>query len=684
MANTCCTGYRLLFVTAVLLTSTATRAQPGADLTELSFEELMDVEITSVSRHSQPLSEAAAVVFVISNEDLRRSGATSIPEALRMVPGMQVAQIESNKWSVSARGFAGRFANKLLVLVDGRTVYTPGFSGVYWEQLDLVLEDIERIEVIRGPGATLWGANAVNGVINIITKSAVDTQGGLALIGVGNEERLGGTLRYGEEMAAGVHGRAYVNYAEKDEMVTVSGEAAADAWNIRQGGFRVDSEPTSGDRLSLQGDVYRGDYDQHVRVPTLTPPTYTDTFHDTAEGSGWNLLGRLDHPLSVSSDFTLQLYYDHYERKEAALVWQDFDTFDIDFQHHSRLAERHNLIWGLGYRGVRASTRSTEYVSSDFDSLTTELWSGFIQDELELIEDKLRLTLGSKFEHNDMTGFEYQPNVRLLWQLEQDKVLWAAVSRAVRTPSIGERHWGSDTLTIPPMLPPYNSPLPILIVSQGNNDFETEELLAYEVGFRINPQPTLSLDLALFFNEYDNLRSVEASLPQMADDGPYLVLESPMANKGHGSVYGLELAADWLVRKDWRLALAYSFAEADLKTDADSVDRYNALLEENLPRHQLSLRSLKNLRPDIDFDLWLRYVDESYTMRPDAFFGSATIDGYWDLDLRLAWRPVKRIELALVGQNLLQDSRFEGTQESFSAADSEVQRGVYGTVKIDF
>jgi iron complex outermembrane receptor protein len=434
----------------------------------------------------------------------------------------------------------------------------------------------------------------------------------------------------------------------------------------------------------LQGDVYRGDYDQQLSVPTLTPTNYKETLHDSAKGTGWNLLGRWDRALSVSSDLTLQLYYDHFEREEQIFVWQEYDTFDIDFQHRSRFADRHNLIWGLGYRAIQTHTQATARGSADFDSLTTELWSGFVQDEIELIEDQVQLTLGSKFEHNELTGFEYQPNIRLLWQLQEDKVLWAAVSRAVRTPSLGEIHSILYNETLPPMTPPLYAPLPILIVSRGHPDYLSEELLAYELGFRVDPQPSLSLDLALFLNEYDNLRTLESALPRLADDGPYLILDTTFMNKAQGSVYGLELSADWLIREGWRLALAYSLSEADLETEAGSVDTTNAIFEKSLPRHQLSLRSLSNLRPDLDFDVWIRYVDESIMTRYDSSYSLNSIDGYWDLDLRLAWRPSNRVELSLVGQNLLQGSRLEGMQELYTVIQTEVQRGVYGLLKIDF
>ena len=352
--------------------------QADTDLTDLSLEELLDVQVTSVGKKAQSLADAAAAVFVISNEDIRRSGATSVPEALRMAPGLTVKRLDANKWSVSARGFAGRLSNKLLVLIDGRTVYSPAFSGVYWEQQDVMLEDIERIEVIRGPGATLWGANAVNGVINILTKSAAATQGGLLAAGGGSEERALGALRYGGELAPGTFARAYVKYNERDALVTASGEDGRDAWDIAQGGFRVDSTLAAGDRVTLQGDLYQSNLRQQLLVPDPFLPAFMSAIDDRLNASGWNLLGRWERALSVTSDVSFKLYYDHAERQEY-YAGQRNDILDLEFQQRAKVGERHDLVWGLGYRNIDDHFDNTLITNVNPAAENRNLWNAFIQ-----------------------------------------------------------------------------------------------------------------------------------------------------------------------------------------------------------------------------------------------------------------------------------------------------------------
>ncbi len=474
-------------LTGIALFSAAT---PGMaeDLTDLSLEELLDVEVTSVGKKAQALGDAAAAVYVISNDDIRRSGATSVPEALRMVPGLTVKRLDANKWAISARGFSGRFANKLLVLIDGRSVYTPSFSGVYWESEEVMLADIDRIEVIRGPGATLWGANAVNGVINIITKSAAATQGGLLVAAGGSEEQGGASLREGVESAPETFARLYAKYQDRDSLVTSLGTDGRDEWEIAQGGFRVDSTLTAGDRVTLQGDFYHSNLRQQLLVPDpLAPPTFSLPVDDHLNATGWNLLGRWERAFSVTSDVSLQLYYDHAERNEY-YVAQSTDILDLEFQQRTKPIERHDLVWGLGYRHIADQVESTPLLTVTRSTDQRGLWSAFIQDDIELLRDRLRLTLGSKFEHNDYTGFEIQPNLRLLWKPSERDTLWGAISRAVRTPSRPERTATVLTGILPTgASAPYPSTIQLRTI--GNDGFDAESLTAYELGFRTLPSP---------------------------------------------------------------------------------------------------------------------------------------------------------------------------------------------------
>jgi len=672
-----------VLLTIMLLCSMAGSAKATAivptDLTELSLEELMNIEITSVSKKPEKLADAAAAIFVITQEDIRRSGVTCIPEALRMVPGINVARIDSNKWAITSRGFNGRFANKLLVLIDGRSVYAPSFSGVYWEVQDTMLEDVERIEVIRGPGATLWGANAVNGVINIITKSAADTQGGLVAMGAGTEERGFGGVRYGMAMGESTYGRFYAKGFKRDEFVHTTGDDAGDDWDMLRGGFRLDSLLYDHDPVTVQGDIYQGNINQTLNLATLSAP-YSNIFEDKSDVSGWNLLTRWQHTLSPTSDFTLQIYYDRTDREDA--VYSEIrDTFDIDLQHQFAAGERHDVIWGLGYRYIHDDISSdiSNTLILDPDSSNDELFSAFVQDKITLIENCLWLTIGSKFEHNDYTGYEIQPNARLFWAPHTDHKLWASIGRAVRTPSRAEN--GVDLLndvfltpTFAP--PPYPEMVAVAITVKGNRDYESEELLAYELGYRFVPANTLSLDMSVFYNDYDNLRSSELDTPVYY--GTYIEQPLRFYNNLKGKTYGFELAAVWQAADWWQWDMAYSYLWLYIDADFEGGDTQH----NDGPQHQVSLRSAVNLSKDLDLDLWLRYVDDVKALNSRTR-SLSEIDSYLTLDIQLAWRPNDKVEIALVGQNLLDNEHPEFVQESFTMP-TEVERGVYGKVTWKF
>jgi len=688
-----CAIFRIIMSTVLvaimLLCSMAGSAKAAAivstdltdDLTELSLEELMNIEITSVSKKPEKLADAAAAVFVITQEDIRRSGVTSIPEALRMAPGINVARIDSNKWAVSSRGFNGRFANKLLVLIDGRSVYTPSFSGVHWEAIDMFLEDVDRIEVIRGPGATLWGANAVNGVINIITKHAADTQGGLIAMGAGTEERGFGGVRYGTDMGETTYGRFYAKGFKRDESVHTTGDDdAGDDWDMLRGGFRLDSLLYDCDSVTVQGDIYQGNMNQTLHLPTVSGPFFNKIVEDKAEVEGWNLLTRWQHTLSPTSEFSLQTYYDRTNRDE--FVYGEIrDTFDIDLQHRFAAYERHEVIWGLGYRYTHDDFSDSEILRLDPNSRSDELFSAFVQDKITLMEDCLWLTIGSKFEHNDYTGYEIQPNARLFWAPHTDHKLWASVGRAVRTPSRAENDVYFINVGFPDTTDPWFSGFVTTFI--GDRNYESEELLAYELGYRFVPANTLSLDISVFYNDYDNLRSPEGETVLVHDfmgQYPYAEQQIRFDNELKGKTYGFELAAVWQAADWWRWDLAYSY----LRIDIDTHNKTEEIHNNDGPQHQVSLRSAVNLSKDLDLNLCLRYVDDVKAL--NAMTINATtisrteIDGYLTLDIGLAWRPDDNVEIALVGQNLLDNKHPEYVQEIFTPLPTEVERGVYGKI----
>ncbi|WP_456449159.1 TonB-dependent receptor plug domain-containing protein [Thiolapillus sp.] len=637
------------------------------------LEDLLSMAVTSVAKKKQSLSEVAAATFIITREDIRRSSTTSIPEVLRLAPGIQVARIDANKWAISSRGFNNQFANKLLVMIDGRTVYTPSYSGVYWDAQDTLLEDVERIEVIRGPGAAVWGANAVNGVINIITRPASRTEGAYFTVAAGSEEKSMAGFRYGADIGDEAFARFYLKYTDRDaSWLPPSGADAGDAWRSWRAGFRADGRFTPQDLWTLQGDSYDSQLNQLVvqwmdpQDPASAPyaPYYMiPGVEDDATSSGWNLLGRWERTVSETSNLQLQLYYDHTERSEL-IIDQVHDTLDIDFQHQFRPLPTHDLIWGLGYRRISDDFSNTFQGKMLPQSSTRDLFSAFIQDEIELAPQSWRLIIGSRFEHNDYTGSEIQPSLRLLWTPDARTTLWGAVSRAVRTPSRLER--GSRMVSmIVPAMPPF-LPEPVVLHSLGNEDFDSEKLVAWELGYRVQPRENLSLDLALFYNEYDDLQSFESIRPTLP------VSDVMFDNKLAANSQGLELMADWWPQDWWRLQGSYSYLQVDtfLAGSQDPEDN-NSLVEDSSPEHQFSLRSLMNLRDDLQLDIWLYRVGalkRTAYSRPHM-----SIPAYTSLNLRLAWMPARNLELSLAGRNLLDSHHPEFVGENFLTV-TEVER----------
>lgn len=659
---------QLLFFSFVIGTAFADpQSVAENDLTALSLEDLMKIEVTSVSRTPEPVTKAAAAVTVITSQDIIRSGATSIPEALRMAPGVQVASVDAHTWAVSARGFNDIFANKLLVMIDGRSVYTPLFSGVFWDQQDTLMEDIDRIEVIRGPGATLWGANAVNGVINIITKSAKDTQGLLISGGTGTEELGFGGIRYGAKLNDQVSARVYGKYFNRDNFKLANGDDAHDRWDKIQGGFRMDWEPSDANLFTFQGDTYAGTYAQTFAVPTFVPP-FAASVKDDIEVHGGNLLGRWSHTFSEDSQMTLQSYFDHTTRN-TPIFSEDRDTADVDFQHGFVVGERQRFVWGGGFRRTVDESEGTVSVSLFPANRTSDLYSAFLQDEISLVPDKFTLTAGSKFEHNDFTGFEVQPSTRLLFTPHERHAIWTSVSRAVRTPSRAE-----DDVTINPT--PSTTPFPPGFASaKGSRTFDSEKLIAYELGYRLQPIERWSVDVATFYNDYDDLRSLEPT---------GVFAQQVVANNLKGESYGVEVASTVQALENWRLSGGYSYLQLQIHRKNGSTDTSNeAFLENASPHHQVFMRSAVDFGRSFDFghefefDSIIRYVDSI------AVFGTP-IASYWSLDLRLAWRPSAHWEVALIGQNLLDNQHPEFAPTNIATQPSEVERSVYAKLTVRF
>jgi iron complex outermembrane receptor protein len=640
---------------------TAEVAGATPDFASLSIEELMRIPVTSFSKREEKLSEVPGALYVITQDDIRRSGALSIPEALRMVPGVQVARVDAHTWAVSARGFNDVFVNKLLVLQDGRSIYTPLFSGVFWDVQDTILEDIDRIEVIRGPGATLWGANAVNGVINIITKKARDTQGVLISGGGGSEELGFGGVRYGDKINDQTHFRIYAKYFNRDASVLPTGEDADDRWHMGRGGFRLDWDASDRNLLTLQGDIYAGWLDQ--TFTTLSPvfPYPTNTVADTVDVNGGNLLGRWTHTISEDSSWSLQAYYDRTYR-DAVIFGEGRDTLDTDFQHRFRLGARNDVIWGLGYRYTYDRTRDNFNVSMHPRVRGSQLFGAFLQDEIALLPRRLTLTLGTKLEHNDFTGFEVQPSGRLMWTPNAEHTIWAAVSRAVRSPARTDH---DIQLNQKPLVPG-----PFVTSILGNDNFDSETLIAYELGYRVQVHKRASLDLALFYNDYDDVRGIRNA--GLTNNPPPATVALLLDNMLKGESYGGEIAGNFQLTDWWRWRASYSYLDLRMHTKATPSDQNTEhFIEGASPHHQFSIASGIDFPANFGLDWAVRYVDT---------LPAVGIPSYVTLDVRLSWRPRPNLELAVAGLNLLDNQHAEFRPTSIRTQRTEVERSVYGKV----
>ena len=639
------------------------------DFFELSFDELTQVEVTSVSKKSEKLSEAAAAVYVVTADDIRRSGATSIPEALRLVPGVDVAQIDPNKWAVSIRGFNGRFANKLLVLIDGRSVYTPTHSGVYWEYLDYLMTDIERIEVIRGPGATLWGANAVNGVINIITREADETPGGSLSVIAGNEHQ-GFGVRQGGALSENTQMRAYVKGKHLDESVNSTGDGQDNGGDYLQTGFRLDAQPNDKQWWTLQGDLYRDYLGEEHNVPNLDTDGITDLtkiVNEDVDTKGGNLSSHWGMLTGWDSELTTRLSFDFYDHDDFKYS-EDRQTVNLELQHGFSPLKDHDLVWGGGYRWSKNKMDYSALVYGGSDTAYSNIWNLFIQDTLSFPDYNINLILGAKLEGYSYVDTELQPNVRISWLPNEQLTWWASISRAMRTPSQWERE-----ITIDYDLYYNNEVGPLLIDVVGNNDFESEQLDAYELGFRWSPMPELSIDIATFYNRYKNLLSYDTS--SFTPDYPYSVIDLDLSNNVQGYSTGLELLTTWQATPHSRFRFVYSLLEVNLE-DTKSNDFSVTLLSmmaDRSPKHQVSLWSSYDLSESVETDFRLYYTSQRNW---ETDVSNPIIDATIDADLRIGWQATKSLTLSIVGRNLLHANSQQFQAEGWPSA-SYLERSIF-------
>ena len=663
------------WLTCVWLAYASTGAVTAANvesssLMDLSLEELMQVEITTFSRRPTQLARTPAAVFVVSDSDITRSGARSIPDVLRMVPGLQVAQLDSSTWAVTARGSNGVYANKLLVLMDGRTLYTPFYSGVYWGLQDTDLSAIDRIEIIRGPGATMWGANAVNGVINIITKKAGTDPGG-AVSAVGGNLRSEGQASYAGALG-NIDYRTYFKYFNRDALADTN----SDDWDMLRGGLRIDGASGASDQWFLNAEMFTANIGESALTTSVTPP-YNQVEIRSRDVDGGFLLAGWSRALSETSGLQLKTYFDRTDRDGGA-PYEVRDTFDIDLQYNFKASDRHNVIWGLSYRLSEDETTGDFVISLDPASRTQHLLSAFIQDEVRLIGDKLFMTVGTKVERNNFSNnsLEWQPNIRLSWNITDEQMLWGSVARSVRVPSRIEQAATIHGAVVPPGAPGNPFPVPFVLTVLGDPDLDTEEVIAYELGYRQQFSETTYIDLAVFYNQYSDLRTIVDRAPVCEPGGTpvpgnppcflsaqYVSLPVQMENGGDIDTHGLELSVVHRFRSDWSLQASYTYLNSD-----DIPGSASSAVSQDYPAHQLSLRTAFSPTSTTEMDLWLRYVDE---------LPAQDIDSYVTLDARASWRPVPALELSLVGRNLLESEHAEFLQEFNETEPVEVGREAY-------
>jgi len=661
----------LALAIAAFLAIPAWPQQRTDDLANRSLEDLMNIEVTSVSKREQKLSRVAAAVFVITQEDIVRSGATNIPDLLRMVPGLDVGEINGSTWAIGARGFNGQWSNKLLVMIDGRLVYTPNFAGVYWDTTDLPLEDIERIEVIRGPGGTIWGVNAVDGVISIFTKKASETKGATIEASAGNIDSANGTVQYGGDIGEKTAYRVYEKYFDQAPLLDITGEdGGADGWHMLRTGFRSDSTLTAKDTLTVEGNLYEGREGEFgYELPSVTSPALVAVAEQIDMNGGF-IQSEWNHVSSGHSDFSLQGAFTRYSRGDP-LEPEKRDTLDLDFKDHIQWGERNDIVWGLGYRYTADRFGESFTVAFDPQARALQFFSAFMQDEIALAPNKLYATLGTKIENNTYTGLGVLPSGRIAWMVNDRSMLWGAISRALRTPSRNDHD-----LIVNYASAPGPGGVPTLFELEASPDFQNEQLVSYEIGYRNMISDHLSFDFAGYVNDYDDLESVEPAAPffQPTPPPPHEVQPFQDENLMYGETHGIEVSGDWKVTNRWTLKTGYAFEQIHLHLDPASQDTTSVPFTQGaVPRHSAQLRSHLEIAHGLAWEAAAYFVDrltdQGYTGQP--------IPAYTRVDTGLTWQIREGISIGAFGQNLQSDHHLEFEDDFGSMQSGQIKRSAY-------
>jgi iron complex outermembrane recepter protein len=643
----------------------------NGDLTQMSIEDLMNLEVTSGAKKEEPLQRTAAAIFVITSEDIRRSGATNLPDVLRMAPGLDVAQTSGNTWAVTSRGFNDAFANKMLVLVDGRTVYSPVFSGVFWDAQDILLADVERIEVITGPGASLWGTNAVNGVINIITKNSAKTQGATVAAGGGNVVGGYGAGQYGGQLPGGGTYRVFAKGFSTESVSEIGVQGPQDGWNLQHGGFRADWILNSRDSLTIEGDLFRSDGQGTTNFTTSLTPLIFAPLPGGLEDHGGNLLAHWKRTFSARSEISLQVYFDR-ETADAGFVTGTSNTVDVEFQHHLAIGKRHDVVWGVDYRAIQITTIGGMPVSFTPPRTLENLASAFAQDEIELVPGRLRLTLGGRVQREYTSEIDFQPDARLLWTPTSRQAIWLAASRALRGIS------PSDT-SVAAFLGPVPGPGGLLIVPEalGNPSIRPEAEIAFQIGYRAQLTSTVSFSATAYLNHYTKLNGENAGTPILETGSgiPFLLLPEIEDNKIDGQTHGIEFFGNWKPVSIWKLSGGYTWLDGFFRDGSVDAAPNTTATTLNAPHHQFSVRSSLDLPHRLEFDSAL------YRVGPlDSF----AVPGYYRLDARIGWRVGEHAEFAVVGQNLLSPSHIETGSEPDWFEAAAIRRSYYAKMTWHF
>jgi len=648
------------------IAETLVAARDAEALGDLSLQDLMavEVEVTSVARRGQSVKDAAAAIFVLSNADIIRSGATTIPDLLRYVPGVHVGLVNGHTSAVSVRGLSGSLSNKLLVMIDGRTVYTPLFAGAVWSKENPPIADIERIEVIRGPGGSVWGANAFNGVVNIITKSARETIGTYAQVRVGDEQKLGFEARHGFKVAEDSAVRFYSKFERRDAALNTAGAGDEDDWDTARVGARGDFALNQGQKLTLTGSLYAQKYSEINVLPQLSAP-FSRVVEDRYQDQGGHALLRWTGAEGGAVNHSAQFYLNHDQ-----FLDQRVTTADVEYEAQFRPLDGHLMQFGLGYRHTWDVTKPIAVGGFEPPNKDYHRFSAFVQDAIALFDDQVELTLGARLEHNAFSGFEVQPNVRARWSIDDRQTVWASAARAVRTPSRLDQDAVSDIRVLP------TAPLPTLLQFRGDPDFESEELLALDVGYRVQPSDSVSIDIAGFYYDYDNLRAQVPGAPerQLGALIPHVIVPINLSSELAAETYGGEIAAEWFIDRDWKTSAGYSYAAINVDP---TLGGQNPLARDvfKSPEHQVFARTGFSLFDDIDVDIGVRFASR---LRQDQ------IGDYVAADARIAWRPANGVELSLSAQNLFHDNEPEFVSETPQTPRSNIQTSVFGQLRIKF